>query len=694
MYKWFNDLSAHDIIEHSLNRPQLRFGVGSNTKYYLYECCGFDIETTQIITTDHAHAYMYVWSFTYNDLTILGSYWEEFIELLDMLQNIFNLDHKHRLLIFIANMGFEFQFMRKWLNVTDSFFVDERKPLYIIHNEGIEFRDALQISGGNLATLAKNYTKTQKMVGDLDYNVLRNHSDARKLTSKELQYVLNDTIILAEYMEYYFRTFAPMGFLPLTKTGILRKRVQKAGKEAFKQVGSRISNVISMLHPKEELYELMMKWLFRGGYVHGTNETAGVVLAGLGGVDVTSMYPDSMFTYDGFPMGKFFRDTDLSINHYEELNEEFCTMAVIDFYDLDVTGAHSLESLNKVIEKENAHIDNGRIIDAKRVRVFLTNLDFDLYKKFYKWSKMEIRHLWKAKRGRLPRYLLDILYEYYDKKATLKRQGLNNTTDYALSKEMVNSGYGLTVTRMRQNTIIYNNNTDEYELDNSFVFSKEVSKQALLPQWGIWITAKSRHNLLSMVYRLEKEAEKNGDGSICVYEDTDSIKIRLYYKYKHIIEDYNKKHDIIIRKLCSKNGYSYESMCGLGSYDLEYPYIKRFKHNGAKRYAMKYYDFKKKEYKTTSTISGLKKGALLKYCTRTHQSVWEVFEDGMNIPIEETGKLASVYNDEGHSDIVNGELMEEQSSICLTPIEFTMSIDANYKLYFDEIEKRLKQNIL
>jgi hypothetical protein len=71
-----------------------------------------------------------------------------------------------------------------------------------------------------------------------------------------------------------------------------------------------------------------------------------------------------------------------------------------------------------------------------------------------------------------------------------------------------------------------------------------------------------------------------------------------------------------------------------------------------------------------------------------------VFEDGMNIPVEETGKLASIYNDEGHSDIINGELMEEQSSICLVPIEFTMSIDANYKQYFDEIEKRLKLNLL
>lgn len=694
MYKWVSDLTADDILSHSLNLPKLRFGFGSRIHYFLHECCGFDIETTQIVTPSYSHAYMYIWSFTFNDLTILGSYWEEFLMLLDMFNNIFELDHKNRLLIFIANEGFEFQFMRKWLTITDSFFIEERKPLYVIHNYGIEFRDALQISGGNLATLAKNYTTTQKMVGDLDYNIKRNHSDAKKLTPKELQYVLNDTIILAEFMEYYFRTFSPMGFLPLTKTGILRKRVKKAATQAFKKSGSRLANVMKMLHPKKELYELMMKYLFRGGYVHGTNETVGVVLSNVSGVDVTSMYPDHMFLYDGYPMSKFCRDYDTSVLHYEELNATYCTMAVIDFYNIDITTAHSIESLNKIIEKEEAHIDNGRILDAKRIRVFITNLDYDLYKKFYKWSKMEIKHLWKARRGRLPRYLLDIVYEYYNAKATLKRQGLNNTTEYALAKEMVNSGYGLTVTRMRQTTIVYNSTTDEYETDDTFIFEREVEKQALLPQWGIWITAASRHTLLSMVYELDKTANANGDGSICIYMDTDSIKIKLYNKYHYIIDEYNRKHDILVKELCERNGYNYESMCGLGSFDLEYPYIKRFKHCGAKRYAMKVYNFKTKEYKTTSTISGLTKGALLKYCTRTHKSVWEVFEDGMNIPTKETGKLASIYNDEPHSDIVNGELMEEMSSICLTPIEFTMSIDANYKKYFDEIEKRLKRGIL
>lgn len=694
MYKWFADLTKDDILEHSNKLPELAFGVGNRRKWYRHEYCGFDIETTQLVTDTSAHAYMYIWSFTYNDLTILGSYWEEFLNLLEMFQNIFELDFKHRLLVFIANESFEFQFMRKWLNVTDSFFIEERVPLYVLHNDAIEFRDALQITGGNLAHLAKSYTKTQKMVGDLDYSILRNHSDAKKLKPKELKYVINDTVILAEYMEYYFRTFAPLGFIPLTKTGILRNQVKKAARAACKAIHVRLQNIIAAAHPKERLYELMMKYLFRGGYVHGTNETVGLVLELLAGVDITSSYPNEMNTKDNYPMGRFYRVKDPTLELYEELNKDYATMAVVNFYGLETTTAHSIESNNKVIFKKGAHLDNGRILDAEMIQVFITELDFDIYKKFYKWEKMEIKHLWRAKRGRLPRYLLDTLNEYYEKKSRLKREGKQKTKEYALSKEMVNSGYGLTVTRMRRNKIVYDNDNDCYISDDSFVFEKEVEKQALLPQWGIWVTANARHTLLSMVYEIEMNARRLGRTSDCVYMDTDSIKIRHYADHKHIIEKYNMQHDLLIKEICSKFSYNYDYMKGLGNFDLELPYIKRFKHNGAKRYALKYYDFKLRKYITESTIAGLPKGALLKYCTHYHLSVWKTFSDGMNIPIEETGKLASIYNDEPHSDIINGELMEEQSSICLVPIEFTMSIDKEYMNYINEAERRLKHNLL
>lgn len=694
MYKWINEFTFDDILEHSTGLEKIGVGIGNNRHYYLQQYCGFDIETTQYITKDYAHAYMYIWSFTYNDITILGSYWEEFLELLEMFEHVFDLDERNQLLIFIANMGFEFQFMRKWLNVTDSFFVDERKPLYIIHDKKIEFRDALQISGGKLEDLARNYTQTQKMVGDLDYNIMRNHSDAKRLTEKELQYVLNDTIILAEYMKYYFDTFTKMKFLPLTKTGILRKRVKKKAVSACKKAGHKLSNIITALHPSYNLYTLMMKWLFRGGYVHGANCYAGIVLENATGADITSSYPNEMNTKDNYPVSKFYRVKDITNELYLDLNKNYATMAVINFYGVKTKTAHSIESESKVIQSRKLRIDNGRVLEAEFMQVFITELDFDIYQKFYKWEKMEVKHCWKAKRGRLPRYLLDIVNEYYQKKSELKKAGKKDTTDYALSKEMVNSGYGLTVTRMRENTIIYDNDKDEYTTDNSFVFEKEVAKQALLPQWGIWITANARHTLLDMVYNIEMNAKKLGRDCDCAYEDTDSIKILNYIDHRHIIEEYNRQQDLKIREICDKFGYSYEFMKGLGNFDIEYPYIKRFKHNGAKRYALKFYDFEEKQYKTISTISGLSKKALTAYCEKNHLSIWKVFVHGMNIPVEETGKLASIYNDDCHSDIINGELMEEQSSICLTPVEFTMTLDANYRNIISELEKRIRTKML
>ena len=694
MYIWYDDFNVDMLEKYSNHLEPLGIGKGSHRHYYLNECCGFDIETTSVITKDYAHAYMYIWSFTYNKLTILGSYWDEFLQLMETIKNYFELDEDHRLLCFIANMSFEFQFMRKRLNVTDSFFIEERIPLYIIHNEVIEFRDALQITGGNLAHLAKNYTKTQKLVGDLDYSIKRNHSDAKNMTKQEIQYVINDTKILSEYMRYYFDTFVPLGYLPLTKTGILRKEVTMAARVACRKQKRKLTNIMAALHPQERLYDLIMKWLFRGGYVHGTNRTVGLVLENLTGVDITSSYPNEMNYKDNYPMSPFYRVTDLSEENYINLNKEYATMAVIDFYDIETTTAHSLESNNKIIQKEGAHIDNGRLLDAKRIQVYLTELDFDLYTKFYKWRKMEIRHLWKARRGRLPRYLINTINKYYVAKAKLKKQGLQKTTDYVLSKEMVNAGYGLTVTRMRKNKILYNTNTDEYYIDNSFVFEKEIENLCLLPQWGIWVTANARHTLLSMVYNIEMNAQRLGRESDCVYMDTDSIKIENYKDHKHIIDEYNKIHDDGIKKICQEFGYDYDYMKGLGAFDVELPYIKRFKHNGAKRYLLKYYDFKKKEYKTESTISGLPKKSLLEYCNNNHLSIWATFTDGMNIPIKETGKLASVYNDEPHADMVNGELMEEDSSICLVPIEFTMSIDKDYLKYILEAEKRMKVGIL
>lgn len=685
---WIKDLS-YNKLESVLTRDIMKIGRGRNAKSYYQNYIGFDIETTSVLTDKYKHAYMYIWTCTINDTTIRGNSWTDWLRLLNLIKSILQPDPKHYQLIFIANLSFEFQFMRKYLNVTDSFFLEEREPLYIIHDNFIEFRDALLITGGNLDYLARCYTTTQKMVGDLDYTIQRNSSDAYNMTPQELQYCDNDTIILSEYSSYYFDYFGrKMGFLPLTQTGILRRITKNLCKAFCKAKKTDISNIMKALYPSENEYRVFMRWLFRGGYVHGAITTAGMILLAMLSVDRQSSYPAAL-NFDYYPVTKFVKgEPD---NFLEDIKTK-CVIVIIDFYDIDKTLVHTIESRSKIIEADTAYYDNGRLICAKRIRVMLTELDYDIYTKFYSWSSMKVLRTWTAERGQLPKYMLQPINENYIIKSKLKMEGKSDTIDYINAKVNVNAGYGNAVTRMKENQVTYDSDTDEYVINNQFDYMTEVSKQVLLPQWGIWCTAHARHDLLDLFYQIDTNARRLGRDNDVQYGDTDSIKISNFKDHMHIIEAYNERMRKNLDKMCERFGYDRKYFEGLGEFQTEY-YIKKFKHQGAKRYITEYYDSKKKDYVLKCTIAGLPKNALLKYAKSIRRSPLDLFEDNMNIPPEFTKKLCAIYNDEPHSDYVNGELMHEESSVALAPVDFTLNIDDEYiEQIAEEIERKLRRS--
>ena len=688
---WFKDLDFNTFNK-LLTKDTIRLGRGRNAKYYYQNFLGFDIETSTIITAKYKHAYMYIWTFSVNEtLTIRGTKWNEFLELLRLLEDILAPDPKHYQLIFIANMSFEFQFMRKHLTVTDSFFLEEREPLYVIHNDFIEFRDALKITGGNLDYLARSYTKTQKLIGDLDYSILRNSSDAYHMTPEEYNYCDNDTMILSEYSAYYFKHFGEeLGFFPLTQTGILRRITKDLCRVFCSKKKMDIRNVMSALFPSEKLYRLMMRWLFRGGYVHGAITSTGLILQGMASFDRKSSYPASLnFGYT--PVTKFKLAAPESFS--EAINTK-CCMIYCEFTNIEKTFVHTIESRSKIIEAVNAIYDNGRLLSADRIRVFITELDYDIYTKFYHWDSMKVLKLWTAERGRLPRYMLEPINENYIIKSKLKMAGMDDTIDYVNAKINVNAGYGNAVTRMKETQVTYDSNTDEYVLSNQFDYKTEVEKQVLLPQWGIWCTAHARHDLLDLFYQIDMHARELGQDNDVHYGDTDSMKITNFKDHIHIIEAYNDKMRIECAAMCERFGYDPKYFEGLGCFEYEH-YIKKFKHQGAKRYLTEYYNPKKKQYIFKATIAGLPKGALLNYAKSVHKSPFELFEDNMNIPPEYTKKLCAIYNDEPHEDYINGELMREESSVALAPVDFTLNIDDDYiERIADEIERRLKRSVV
>lgn len=644
---------------------------GKYPKRVIDVCCGFDIETTNIVEDDCKHAYMYHWQFSWNDDVILGRTWGEFTELLEIIKKQNSIPENVYIIVWIANESFEFQFMRSRIPIENVFAKENRQPI-MFRSGCFEFRDALAVTGGNLDYLATNFTTTKKMVGDLDYNILRNKNTP--LTTKELQYCINDVVILSEFSRYVFDKYIiPTHYIPLTKTGILRKKVTNSAKKI-----EGVNDAIQSCFPAEKLYNLMMKFLFRGGFTHGSVLYTGRILENVGSFDKKSSYPASMVN-SYFPVTPFSKNHRISQKDFEKCIAARCCMFLARFTDFKTTSYHSIESLNKVVSISSRHtIDNGRIVSADYVEVFITELDFEIYKMFYTWSDMHIKKFWSSQRGRLPHYLLDNLVEEYTKKDYLKSHGKQDTPEYAECKALVNTYYGLMVTALHPLENLYENG-EWVERESEKSFSQQIEKLVLLPQWGIWVTAHARHELLSVVHLL---------GNDVVYCDTDSIKCINVPQAQQIIDKYNQKMIVKNQKVCNENNYPLSVFEDIGIFENE-GVSEKFKCLGSKRY------INTKNGKEYVTIAGLPKGTLQNYCERTNTDIYKAFSHNMEMNIDYSNKLTTHYNDEPHSDIIDGVAMEELTSVCLYSIPFKMSLTQFYISYIEFIQnEKEKKNEL
>lgn len=633
---------------------------GKHKLDYLNIYAGFDIETTNIQRGDKKLAFMYIWQFiaaTKEKAYIyLGRTWEDFLELLDAFASFYKVSRNTRIILWVANFSFEFQFLRKrvkWCKDEFAFFAKEsRKPLLATCYDGIEFRDCLAITGGSLAQLAKEYCTTQKLVGDLDYTVER--SSETVLDREERDYCINDVKILAEFSYFAFETWIkPNKKVPLTKTGILRNEIKQRLKKKCKNLAA-YKQMILNCYPKREEYINWFNYLFRGGFVHANFWHTGKELHNVLMYDITSSYPAQMLL-KYYPVTPFIEDA-----FTEENLQSKCCIMVAEFWNIETTTYHSIESKHKVIACEGEKIDNGRIYRANYLKVMLTELDLDNYRMFYRWEKMNILSFKTAKRGELPSFILQVLKEHYIHKAELKRAGKNKTPEYAIYKAMINSTFGLMVTRLALDKVTYKNG--EWEVaELALDYSEEVAKQVLLPQWGIYVAAHGRHELLKTVYQIEQEVPKS-----VAYCDTDSIKTEFNERIKEVIRTYNEE---IARQLKAK-GLINPAFSDLGMFELEYGKpVDRFKALGAKRYIYQVDG----EYNVT--VAGLPKEVLPKI----YDDPFEYFTiDGFVVPVDLSEKLTTAYNDEETTAVIDGVEMHELSSVALYAIPFSLFTEKEY----------------
>ena len=637
--------------------------------------CSFDIETTQ---TKHG-AYMYIWQFNIFGYTIYGRTWGEFNQLTELLYRFLDLKNCH-LVCYIQNISYEYQFIRMRFRhkITKVFATDRRTIIYFDFGN-LHFKDSYCLFGCSLEKIGNDlqyfpYRKTK----DLDYLKLRNSKT--KLTKKELNYCLLDVIVLSCAIWEKILQHKKIFDIPLTKTGYVRRYLREF---MFRDAGYK--NIVRTLTLTENQY-LQAKRAFMGGFSHGNCLYNGIPIKNVVSHDECSEYPFTELAYL-FPM-KFIGNKD-SIK-YEDIPKIERQGKVGFIADIEIQGLKPIENIcDNIISKHKCKIEgkyienNGRLVSAGKIYLSLTNIDIWSISRFYTWDKIFIRNVNIYLLGYLPKSLLIAIIELFRDKNTLK--GVKGEEqNYKLKKELLNSNYGAMVEDIIKLFLEFNEGNlycDSIDIEKQLEKYNNSNKRFNFYLWGVFITAYARRDL----YFIFDDMKTAGVSDMYLLSDTDSIKHYDHPIIDEIIKKHNKRKYDLINKMC-------DTMCipdeyrdilnkyGIGQFEVDDKYL-IFKEFGAKRYC-----YINKDFKLGVTVAGLPKKAIKKLSAKYGKyKVFEMIEEDIIFNTEDSCKNCHSFFDFETKEIINGEEMQEETSIVILPTTFKMGYSTEFETFLESV---------
>ena len=673
---------------------------------------GFDTETTsfKVLEKDEQgndivlkRGCMYLWVFGICDKMYYGRTYDDLHIFLDSLKKNLKLSAKRKVVVYVHNLSFDFQFIRSHFHVSEIFAREERKVMYAEIDECIILKCSYILTNKSLDLLSQE-TQTKKLVGYVDYELIR--TPVTNLTTKDKMYAENDVKILLEYITKQIEKEKSIVNIPLTSTGYVRRYyLNKLQNGNFKKYKDKYNPVIQLDYKTFKALEKA----FAGGYTHANYNNVGTIQEKVKSIDFTSSYP-FVIVSEKFPVKKFQHIKIQKKSQFEKyIQEKACVFEII-FEKIEAKTSISTISSSKCLSLENAVKDNGRVIYGEYVKLWWTDIDFEVIKKFYDFTDYVITDFYCSEYGYLPKELIECTLELYRDKTTLK--GVEGREEeYQLLKALLNSMYGMCVTNPLAFDIEYDDNKGWTTLDKisdeeaaeKLKKSVESYSSVLSFAWGVWITAHARKNLLEMVKIISEDV---------IYCDTDSIKYKNHEKYEKNITEYN---DILFKRAIETcNHYKLDvkmlSPCDIkrekhpigiftdeGVYDF-------FKTLGSKRY------ISCKKGVISLTVSGVNKKEFYKYLAKlfggdivkkeqeikgykvNNESemlkIFNMFEfyfmgEGFDIPADYTGKLTHFYGDTPFSCTVTDyqghkTLIEEKSYVHLEKQPFQMSTEQDF----------------
>ena len=660
---------------------------------YLDIVTAFDIETSTIQTSDDEkdrHAIMYIWQWQFGErYTVIGRDWESFVSLVQSLNEY--LEEKHaRLMVFVHNLSFEFQFLAGVWNfdAEDVFATDKRDPLYCKMGR-LELRCSYRLSGYSLNEWAKNLrAEHQKMMGSLDYSLP--FRPWTELTESELRYCINDVIAVVECVEIEMRSYGDTLYsLPYTQTGYIRRRVRDAMKDWSVREITKLQNPLYV-------YD-RLRLAFRGGDTHANRYNVGAFVD-VYSYDRSSSYPD-VLVHRRFPMTQFREEKPDWKTFVKLIEEGRAVLAKVGFYNLrlrdEQTGNPYIPFAKCAeigyITPIGAKLDNGRILSANYCEIAITDIDYQIIEDMYDWDGVNVEWLMSARYGQLPLPLISVIIDLYKTKTRLKNVS-GRELEYLHAKQNLNSIYGMMCQRVISNPIEFKNGewapgkftrrnpeTGAFEeRTREQAYNDAIEKSYLSYAWAVWVTAHARQELATGI-----KIATRGLPIAYVYSDTDSVKSRINPDFT----GYNR------RKISEamKSGAWADDPNGvrhyMGVYEFE-GYIDSFVTLGAKRYCEQYERTRAGVTETVLeiTVAGVPKRAGTEELKR--KGGITAFVDGFIF--SECDKKGCFYNDDDDFTIeLDGHLLHVTRNVVIANMTYDLSLSCTYRELLESLQKKI-----
>lgn len=575
---------------------------------YINLTCALDIETTSTETD----GFLYTIQANFGGMNVLVRYVEDWLRIVDMLVENFELTPERKLVIYVHNLGYEHmyltQIMRERYGLADILLTKARKPLYIRYNNGIELRDSLKLFQKSLAGATKGLPHS-KMVGDLNYTMYR--TPDTPLSPDEWNYCINDVQGLYEAIEQLkWEHGFNSATIPLTNTAMVIEEINK-----YCRKDGKCMQAMKDLKLDKQQTRLAYKCM-AGGDTHGTRWRAGRVYHDCNSYDLKSAHPSQQILKK-FPSGKpITLPGGTTLAELDALTESgYGWIAQIFIYDFAIrpecpNPTISVSKCEQILESRGT--DNGRLLGALGALVYMDSNDFQRFREGYDFDESEVVAV------EAVAFYLDYLPDGYreailDKFKTKESAPPGPERNFA--KICANTAYGASAQKtvrdeyslpdadglLDANHLSWECNLEQ--LEEKDVAKKQTNKFPFL--WGLWTASLTRLAL----WRLQKKVgwEK------LIYWDTDSVKFE-----GEKVPEVDAVYNAAVRDLCRERGAVVQNKKGktvyIGSAEDEHPTVdygySEFIFLHAKCYAAKAWDGTAYQVETTIAGVGKKEGIL------------------------------------------------------------------------------------